>query len=243
VIAVDNLRKAYGRTVVVDAVSFVAPDGMVTGLLGPNGAGKTTTLRVLTGLVAADQGTASIDGLHVAANPVAARRRIGVLPEIVGLYDRLSVREHLVYAAQLHGLASRAIDDRVSQLMRQLGLDGLASRRASELSLGEARRVALARALVHDPQNVVLDEPTNGLDVLSARHVRREVRQLAAAGRAVLLSSHVMPEVSAVCDRIVILSKGLVAAEGAPHEILARTATATLEDAFVAIIGSEEGLN
>jgi sodium transport system ATP-binding protein len=243
VIAVDNLRKAYGRTVAVDAVSFVAPDGMVTGLLGPNGAGKTTTLRVLTGLVAADNGTASIDGLRVAANPVAARRLIGVLPEIVGLYDRLSVREHLVYAGQLHGLASRVIDDRVSQLMRQLGLDGLASRRAGELSLGEARRVALARALVHDPRNVVLDEPTNGLDVLSARHVRREVRQLAAAGRAVLLSSHVMPEVSAVCDRIVILSKGLVAAAGTPHEILARTATATLEDAFVAIIGSEEGLN
>jgi sodium transport system ATP-binding protein len=243
VIAVENLRKAYGRTLAVDALSFVAPDGMVTGLLGPNGAGKTTALRVLTGLVAADEGTASIDGLCVAANPVAARRRIGVLPEIVGLYDRLSVREHLVYAGKLHGLARPVIDDRVSQLMRQFGLDGLAGRRAGDLSLGEARRVALVRALVHNPRNVVLDEPTNGLDVFSARQVRREVRQLAAGGRAVLLSSHVMPEVSAVCDRIVILSKGVVAASGTPQEILARTATATLEDAFVEIIGSEEGLN
>jgi sodium transport system ATP-binding protein len=227
----------------VSSVSFVAPDGIVTGLLGPNGAGKTTTLRVLTGLVRADEGEAAIDGHRVAMDPTGARRRIGVLPEVVGLYDRLTVREHLMYAGELHGIRRPVLDERIAQLMRQLGLEGLSSRHAGRLSLGEARRVALARALVHDPRNVVLDEPTNGLDVMSARHVRREIRHMAAAGRAVLLSSHVMPEVAAVCDRIVILSQGTVVAAGTPQEILAGTATASLEDAFVAIIGSEQGLN
>ena len=241
--AFENLRKTYGKTVAVDSVSFVAPDGVVTGLLGPNGAGKTTALRALTGLVKPDSGSALVDGANVQHDPLITRARLGVLPEVVGLYDHLTVREHLVYSGELHDMGRPDVVNRVEQLLEQLGLMPLADRRAGQLSLGQCRRVALARALVHNPPNVVLDEPTNGLDVLSAREVRREVRRLADAGRAVVLSSHVMPEVSAVCDRIVILSRGLVAASGTPAEILATSGAGVLEEAFVSLIGSEEGLN
>jgi sodium transport system ATP-binding protein len=153
------------------------------------------------------------------------------------------VREHLEYAGALHGLRPPDLRRRVDTLLDQFALTPLANRRAGTLSLGQRRRTALARALVHDPANVVLDEPTSGLDVLSAREVRREVRRLAAAGRAVILSSHVMPEVAAVCDCVVVLSRGAVAAAGTPAEIIARSGRASLEEAFVELIGSEEGLN
>ena len=241
--AFSHLRKSYGLTIACHDVSFVARDGLVTGLLGPNGAGKTTALRALTGLLRPDAGTASVDGRDVQQDARAARARLGVLPELVALYDQLTVREHLICSGELHGLRRPDLGRRVHALLRQLGLATLAERRAGQLSLGQKRRVALARALVHDPPNVVLDEPTNGLDVLSAREVRREVRRLADAGCAVVLSSHVMPEVSAVCDRIVILSRGLVVAEGAPGDIMERAGATTLEEAFVSLIGSEEGLN
>lgn len=241
-IALENLRKRYGSTLAVDAVSFVAPDGMVTGLLGPNGAGKTTTLRVLAGLVKPDAGHATIDGRDVLADPRAARARLGMLPESAGLYDRLTVREHLEYSAELQGVPFTVRRVRIDALVQQLGLDTIAARRVGQLSLGQRRRVALARALVHDPPNVVFDEPTNGLDVPGAREVRREIRRLADSGRAVVLSTHVMPDVGATCDRIVILASGRVAASGTPADILARTGAAALEDAFVALIGSGEGL-
>lgn len=240
-IALENLRKRYGSTLAVDAVSFVAPDGMVTGLLGPNGAGKTTTLRVLAGLVKPDAGHATIDGRDVLADPRAARARLGMLPESAGLYDRLTVREHLEYSAELQRVPAPAL--RAGVLLEQLGLAALSSRLAGGLSLGERRRLALARALVHQPANLVFDEPTNGLDVMSARHVRGEIKRLAASGRAVLVSSHVMPEVSALCDRVVVLAAGAVVATGTPAELIARAGCATLEDAFVRLIGSEEGLN
>jgi sodium transport system ATP-binding protein len=242
-IEIQELRKSYGRTVAVESVSFTAANGVVTGLLGPNGAGKTTTLRAITGLIRPDHGAAFVDGGDVQRDPGRARARVGVLPETAGLYDHLTVREHLAYAGELHRVRQPDLAHRVAALLEQFALMPLADRRAGTLSLGQRRRVALARALVHDPANVVLDEPTNGLDVLSAREVRREVRRLADAGHAVILSSHVMPEVSAVCDRIVILSRGAVVAEGTPAGILARGQRASLEDAFVALIGSEEGLN
>ena len=241
-IAFEHLRKRYGSTLAVDSVSFEAPDGMVTGLLGPNGAGKTTALRALAGLVEPDGGRAAIDGHDVRRDPRAARARLGMLPEAAGLYDRLTVREHLEYSAALQALRGPERNARVDALLDQVGLTPIASRPAGQLSLGQRRRVALARALVHDPPNIVLDEPTNGLDVLSAREVRHEIRRLASAGRAVVLATHVMPDVSAVCDRIVILARGRVVASGTPEAILARAGTAALEDAFVALIGSEEGL-
>lgn len=243
VIAVAGLRKAYGASLAVASVSFTAPDGVVTGLLGPNGAGKTTVLRAVAGVIRADEGSAAIDGTDVAHEPAVARAKLGVLPEAVGLYDRLTVREHLVYAGRLYGVPEARLADRTGALIGQFGLAALADRLAGTLSLGQRRRVALARALIHDPANVVMDEPTNGLDVLGAREVRREARRLAQAGRAVVLSSHVMPEVAAVCDRVVILSRGRVVAEGTPADVLALAGATVLEDAFVRLIGSEEGLN
>jgi sodium transport system ATP-binding protein len=242
-IELRELGKSYGRTVAVASVSFTAGDGLVTGVLGPNGAGKTTTLRAVAGLIRPDRGAALVDGRDVQGDVARARARLGVLPEVAGLYDHLTVREHLAYAGALHGVRQPDLRHRVEALLDQFALAPLADRRAATLSLGQRRRTALARALVHDPANVVLDEPTSGLDVLSAREVRREMRRLAGAGRAVILSSHVMPEVSAVCDRIVVLSRGTVAAAGTPAEILARTGRTSLEEAFVELIGSEEGLN
>ena len=236
-IELRSLAKAYGKTVAVKSVSFTAADGCVTGLLGPNGAGKTTTIRAITGLIRPDAGAAVVDGDDVQRDPTLARSRVGVLPEVAGLYDHLTVREHLAYAGALHRVGRPDLAHRVDALLHQFELTPLADRRAGTLSLGQRRRVALARALVHDPRNVVLDEPTNGLDVLSAREVRREMRRLADAGRAVILSSHVMPEIAAVCDRIVILSGGAVVASGTPPAILAQTRCESLEDAFVSVLG------
>lgn len=242
-IQLDGIQKRYGKTVAVHDVSLLAPNRLVTGLLGPNGAGKTTALRVITGLIHPDQGRAMVDGLDVSASPNDVRARLGVVPESAGTYDRLSVREHVTYSGELHGLGRTEIARRVEVLLAQLGLTALATRHAGGLSLGERRRLALARALVHEPGNLVLDEPTNGLDVMSARAVRQEIRRLAAAGCAVLVSSHVMPEVAALCDRVVVLANGRVAATGTPAELIAQTGCATLEEAFVRIIGTDEGLN
>jgi sodium transport system ATP-binding protein len=243
VIEITNLRKSYKDAVAVSSVSFTAGDGLVTGLLGPNGAGKTTALRAISGLLRPDSGDVTVDGLDVGLDPDGVRKRLGALPEVVGLYDYLTVREHLMYAGELHGVAAEPLKRQVQVLLERFALMPLSERRASTLSLGQKRRVAMARVLVHEPPNVVLDEPTSGLDVLSAREVRREVRRLADSGCAVLFSSHVMPEVAAVCDRIVVLSQGLVVAAGTPAEIIARAGGTSLEDAFVELIGSEEGLN
>ena len=240
-IAVHDIRKAFGNTSAVNGVSFEVPDGSITALLGPNGAGKTTTIRSITGLVRPDNGYVTVDGITVAQQPIDARARLGVVPEQIGVYDHLTVREHLEYSAELQRVPAPAL--RAGVLLEQLGLTALSSRLAGGLSLGERRRLALARALVHQPANLVFDEPTNGLDVMSARHVRAEITRLAAAGRAVLVSSHVMPEVAALCDRVVVLAGGVVVATGTPAELVARAGCATLEDAFVRLIGSEEGLN
>jgi sodium transport system ATP-binding protein len=242
-IEITNLRKSYKDALAVRSVSFTAGDGLVTGLLGPNGAGKTTALRAITGLLRPDAGEVKVDGVSVRTDPTGVRRRLGALPEVVGLYDHLTVREHLIYAGELHGIPFEPLKLRVRILLDRFALLPLSERRAATLSLGQKRRVAMARVLVHEPPNVVLDEPTSSLDVLSAREVRREVRRLADAGCAVLFSSHVMPEVSAVCDRIVVLSQGLVVAAGTPKEIMAQAGAVSLEDAFVKLIGSDEGLN
>jgi sodium transport system ATP-binding protein len=184
-----------------------------------------------------------VDGVDVQQDRRAARARLGVLPETVGLYERLTVREHLRFGGALYGLGPATLGSRVERALAQFGLASLAERRAATLSLGERRRVAVARAVIHEPRNVVFDEPTSGLDVLSAREVRREVRRLAEDGCAVVLSSHVMSEVAAVCDHLVVLARGRIVATGTPAEILARAGAGGLEDAFVALIGSEEGLN
>ena len=197
---------------------------------------------MLSGVLSPEQGRVEIDGIDVHRSPREARGRLGVLQEIVGLYDRLTVREHLNYAGALHGCSGAALSARVDALIARLHLADIANHRAAALSLGQRRRVTLARVLVHQPANVVVDEPTNGLDVLGVRQVRTELRRLADEGCAVILSTHVMQEIRAVCDRIVVLARGAVVAIGTPDEIQTRSGAASLEDAFVATVGSAEGL-
>lgn len=241
-IEAQKLHKKFGKTVAVEEVSFTARDGCVTALLGPNGAGKTTSLRMLYGLLQPDSGQAVVDGAVAATDPLAAHRRLGVLPDAPGLYARLTAREHLRYAARLQGLSTQEAEARTTALIERLDMGGIADRRSAGFSQGERRKIALGRALIHDPQNVVLDEPTNGLDVPSTRAMRKYVRELADGGKCVLFSTHILQEVSAVCDRVVIIARGRVVAEGTPEELLTRTGQTNLEDAFVQLIGTEEGL-
>ena len=241
-IEVSQLRKAFGKVQAVDSVSFTARDGEITGLLGPNGAGKTTTLRMLYTLIQPDGGSAKVDGQEVSANPIDARKRMGVLPDARGLYPRLTAREHVRYFGELHGLSGAALEQRIDELVGLLEMKSIADRRTEGFSQGERMKVAIARALVHGPRNVLLDEPTNGLDVMSTRAMREVIRKLKGEGRCVLFSSHVMQEVGALCDRIVVIAHGRVVADGTPEELKERTGKPTLEDAFVAVIGSDVGL-
>lgn len=236
-IQAKNLNKQFGEVVAVDNVSFFAPDGAVTGLLGPNGAGKTTSLRMIYGLLKPGGGSVEIDGIDMVANPLQAQRHIGVLPDISGLYPRLTAREHILYFGRLHGIGEAELARRIATGIEILDLGNIIDRRVAGFSHGERTKVALARAIVHDPQNILLDEPTNGLDVMSTRAVRELIRHLRAAGRCVVFSSHVMQEVSALCDRIVVMGRGKVVAEGSPEELLALTGKSSLEDAFVSLVG------
>jgi len=244
-IGVEDIAKRFGKqgeVRAVDGVSFTAPDGEITGLLGPNGAGKTTLLRVLATLIVPDAGCAAMDGLDVVSERFAVRERVGVLSDARGLYPRLTARENVAYFGALHGLRGAALDARVESLLDTLGLRALADRRTQGFSQGERMKVAIARALVHDPPNILLDEPTNGLDIMSVRALREQLRGLRAAGKCLLFSSHVMQEVAALCDRIVILAHGRVVAHGTPAELVARTGAPTLEEAFVSLLGSAEGV-
>lgn len=239
-ISVEELHKRFGERTAIDDLSFRAEDGAVTGLLGPNGAGKTTTLRTLYSLIRPDRGRALVDGIDVAIDPLEVRRRIGVLPDARGLYPRLTVREHVRYYGKLHGLAGGELERRTDELAELLDMKPLLDRRTEGFSQGERMKVAIARALVHGPRNVLLDEPTNGLDVMSTRAMRTVIRRLREAGRCVLFSSHVMQEVSALCDRIVVIARGRVVAEGTPPELLQRAGASSLEDAFVRLVGIED---
>jgi sodium transport system ATP-binding protein len=242
VIIVKNLRKSFGDVRAVNGVSFQARDGEITGLLGPNGAGKTTTLRMLYSLLPPDEGEILIDGLDPRRDAMEIKRTLGVVPDNRGLYSRLTARENIAYYGELHGLSRRQIDERIGQLVTTLDMADFIDRRTEGFSQGQRVKVAIARAMVHEPQTVLLDEPSNGLDVMSTRALRDYVRGLRSAGRSVVLSTHIMQEVAALCDRIVIIAKGEVAADGTAAELLARTGCDSLEDAFVRLIGSEEGL-
>ena len=245
-IEVQELHKTFTISGVplhaVNGVSFAAADGEITGLLGPNGAGKTTTLRILYTLMRPDRGRVLVDGLDPANDPAAVRARLGVLPDARGLYKRLSARENIEYFARLYAIPESVIAARITALTSALDLGDFLERRTEGFSGGQRTRTAIARALVHDPRNVLLDEPTNGLDVMTTRALRSFLRGLRAEGRCVLLSSHVMQEVAALCDRIVVIASGRVVAQGTPEELRARTGAANLEDAFVRAIGSDEGL-
>jgi len=241
-IEVRNLYKAFKKVVAVQDVSFTAPDGCITGLLGPNGAGKTTTLRILYTILKPGKGTAVVDGYDVATQGRDVQRRIGVLPDSIGLYPRLTAREHIRYYGRLHGQSGATLEAQIDDLLKLLDMNDIADRRTEGFSHGQRLKVAIARALVHQPQNLLLDEPTNGLDVMSTRAMRAVIRRLRDEGKCVLFSSHVMQEVSALCEQIVIIARGQVVATCAPDELRQATGQPNLEDAFVAAIGSEEGL-
>jgi sodium transport system ATP-binding protein len=241
-IEVKDLHKAFGKVVAVDGATFSARDGEITGLLGPNGAGKTTTLRMLYTLMRPDSGQVLVDGIDAAADPVAVRRRLGVLPDARGLYKRLTARENIDYFGRLHGLDAATIRSRTDAAIAALDMGDIADRRTEGFSQGQRVKTAIARALIHDPNNVILDEPTNGLDVMATRAMREFLKRLKHEGRCVLFSSHIMQEVAALCDRIVVIAHGKVIADESPGALRAQTGEANLEDAFVKLIGSEEGL-
>jgi sodium transport system ATP-binding protein len=236
-IRVTGLQKRFGAVTAVDGVGFDARDGEITGLLGPNGAGKTTTLRMLYAVMQPDAGEIRVDDVDAVAAPQQAQARLGVLPDGFGLYPRLTAREHVHYFGELQGVTGATLRRRTAELLQLLDMTAIADRRTAGFSHGERTKVALARALVHEPRNVLLDEPTNGLDVMSTRAVRAIVRRLRESGHCVLFSSHVMQEVSALCDSIVVMAGGRVVARGTPDELRAQTGEQNLEDAFVALTG------
>ena len=239
-IRVENLRRNFGPVVAVDDVSFTAPDGAVTGLLGPNGAGKTTTLRMIYGLLKPDTGTIDVDGVDLLRDPQGGQERMGVLPDVSGLYPRLTSREHIEYFAELRGMKAAEIRSRIETWLDSFDMRSIADRPVAGFSHGERTKVALVRALIHEPRNVLLDEPTNGLDVMSTRAVRDLIRRLRDEGRCVVFSSHIMQEVSALCDRIVVIAAGRVVAEGTPDELRQQAGKPDLEDAFVSLAGLEK---
>ena len=239
-IEAQRLEKHFGAVTAVREVSLRALDGRITGLLGPNGAGKSTTLRMLYTVLAPDRGDALIDGCSVMREPLAARARLGVLPHGAGIYPNLTARENILYFGALQGLSRAARRARAAELVQLLEMEEFADRRARGFSQGERVRTALARALVHSPRNLVLDEPTNGLDVMAVRALRRLLLQLRDAGHCVLFSSHVMQEVSALCDEVVVIAHGVVLEHGTPDQIRARTGAGSLEEAFVRLIGATD---
>ncbi len=240
-IEAKDLSKSFGETRALDGLSFGSRDGRITGLLGPNGAGKTTALRILCGLLRADSGTVTIDGADVVRDSMDAKRRLGALPDIQGLYQRLSARENIHYFGRLHGIEEKLLKQRTDELIERLDMGSIADRPAHGFSHGERMKTSLARALVHDPRNVLLDEPTNGLDVPSVRALREIIAGLRSDGRAVIFSSHVMQEVAALCDDIVIVARGKTVAEGSPDDIRRQAGCEDLEEAFVRLAGPEAG--
>jgi sodium transport system ATP-binding protein len=241
-IQVNGLYKSFGPVAALRGVTFSAPDGRITALIGPNGAGKTTALRVLYTILRPDLGSASVDGDDTVAAALQVQRRIGALPDSHGLYPRLTARENIRYYGRLHNQSGEALERNIEALIKLLDMQDIADRRAEGFSQGQRVKTAIARALVHQPQNILLDEPAGGLDVLSTRAMRAFIRRLRDEGRCVLFSSHIMQEVSTLCDNIVVLARGQVVATGTPDELRQMSHQANLEDALVTVIGSEEGL-
>jgi len=239
---VKNLVKHFGDVKALDNLSFSAEDGQITGILGPNGAGKTTALRVLYGLLKAEQGVGIINGIDSQQDPQGARKQIGIFPDKFGLYERLTAREQIGYFAELHGLRGQAKNEALNRVIQELDIADIADRKCAGFSQGQRMKVILAQALVHEPKNLILDEPTRGLDVMSTRILRDVLARLKSQGKCILFSSHVMQEVAALCDKVIVVSDGKVAAVGTPDELCQRTEKASLEEAFVSLIGSDEGI-
>lgn len=238
-ITTQKLRKSFRAVKALNGIDFTARDGEITGLIGPNGAGKTTALRILYTVMRPDHGAAQVDGFDTVKDRWEVQSRIGVLPDNRGLYPRLTAREHVQYFGRLHGMDGSALARRVGELTEALGMADFIDRRAKGFSKGQARKVGLARAMVHEPRNLILDEPTNGLDVGASRAVHDLLRTWRDQGRCVLFCSHIMQEVAAISDRIVVMSRGRIVAQGTADELLRQTGETTLEDMFLAVTGDE----
>lgn len=235
-IEIENLSKSFAEVRALTGLSLSAADGQVTGLIGPNGAGKTTAFRVVYGLLMPDVGTARVDGIDVAADRMLAQRQLGVLPDVRGLYPRLTAREHIRYFGELHGASGAALEADIDDLVERLGMTDFVDRPAKGFSRGQELKVALGRALVHRPKNLILDEPTNGLDVMSSRAVRELINEMKAQGHCILISSHIMSEVSLLCDKLVICAEGRAVTEGTPDELREQTGADDLEEVFVRVL-------
>ena len=240
-IDLNGVSKSFRSVEALRDAGFQAPDGGVTGMIGPNGAGKTTALRILYTVLRPDSGVALIDGFDTVRQRAEVQARIGVVPDGRGLYPRLTAREHIRYFGRLHGLGGRDLERRIDTLAQTLRMEAFVDRRAKGFSKGQVRKVALARALVHDPQNILLDEPTNGLDVASSRAVHHLIRELRDRGRCILFCSHIMQEVAEISDRIVVIAGGRVLAEDSQQALLAASGTDSIERAFLALTGEAEG--
>jgi sodium transport system ATP-binding protein len=242
-ILVDSVGKHFGAVKALDGVSFRARDGQTTALLGPNGAGKTTLLRLLVGLLQRDCGSIAIDGLDPAREPIRVRKSIGFLTDQFGLYERLTTREHLVYFGELNDMEPQEIGQRIREVVALLAMDDIIDRRTRGFSQGQRVKVALARTLLHRPRHLLLDEPTRGLDVMSTRALRKTLSTLREEGCCIVMATHVMQEVSHLCDDVIVIAKGKTVAQGSPAELCERTGIASLEDAFVSLVGTDEGIS
>jgi len=238
-IKVTALKKSYGEVAAVRDVSFSIEAGEIVALLGGNGSGKSTTINILTGLLRADAGTVSIDGIDPFSQPLAARKKIGVFPDKTGLFNLLTVREHLAFFGALQGLKGKALTQAVEQTLVLLDLTDIAERLSKGFSHGQSVKLALARAMVHSPQFLILDEPSRGLDVFAVRQFRDIVLRLRDSGTGILFSSHVMQEVELLADRVAVIADGRVHSEGSPAELINATGTANLEEAFMVTVGKQ----
>ena len=241
-IEVHDVRKQFGEVKALGGVSFTARDGQITALLGPNGAGKTTLLRTLVGLLRRDHGSISVDGIDPEKDPMAVRRSIGFLTDQFGLYERLSTREYLTYFGELNGMERAAIATRIDDVSELLGMEDILARRSKGFSQGQRIKVALARTLLHRPRHLLLDEPSRGLDVMSTRALRTALGALRADGCCVIMATHVMQEVTHLCEDVIVIAGGHTVAQGSPDELCRRTGISNLEDAFVSLVGTEEGI-
>ena len=241
-IEVNEVRKQFGAVQALGGVSFTARDGQITALLGPNGAGKTTLLRLLVGLLRRDHGSIAIDGVDPAVDPIAVRTNIGFLTDQFGLYERLSTREYLAYFGELNGMGGKVLSARIDEVSNLLQMDDILERRSKGFSQGQRIKVAMARTLLHRPRHLLLDEPSRGLDVMSTRALRHALAALRSEGCCVIMATHVMQEVSHLCDDVIVIAKGHTVAQGSPEQLCQRTGIANLEDAFVSLVGTDEGM-